>query len=253
MTLPRKDTKKRFKKLLKDSGKSKTNTDYGATDTSKKKISTYEKVMTFDEYIKEALINKIVIGVDVDGTINDFHTAYNIIYKRYFPDSDVFEPDDWYWYKKMDYNGLSDIEKQKWFKNAKAETFDISKPYANAVTTINNIYDFIKSHGHTLNIVTNQVTQEAKDKVKIWLDEYGFKYDDLIFVDAAKDKWKFADIMIDDAEKVINNKPLSKVSIKIDKKWNEGIMGDFNIPNIDSLTIQLIQTAISKFEDKNTI
>jgi hypothetical protein len=39
MSLPTKDTKKRFKKLMKDSGKSKTNTDAGATDTSKKKIS----------------------------------------------------------------------------------------------------------------------------------------------------------------------------------------------------------------------
>ena len=37
--LPRKDTKKRFNKLLKFSGKSKTNTMHGATATSKK-IST---------------------------------------------------------------------------------------------------------------------------------------------------------------------------------------------------------------------
>jgi hypothetical protein len=40
--LPTNDTKKRFKKLLKASGKSRTNTMAGATDTSKNKISTYD-------------------------------------------------------------------------------------------------------------------------------------------------------------------------------------------------------------------
>lgn len=251
MTLPTKDTKKRFKKLMKDSGKSKTNTDAGATDTSKKKISTNEKVKNFEEYINESLINTVVVGVDVDGTINNFSDAYSKVYKKYFPDEEVFINDDWYWYKKMNYGGLNDKEKNNWFKNAKAETFDISQPYAGAVNTINNIYDFVKSHGHTLNIVTNQVTQEAKDNVKVWLDSYGFKYDNLIFVDAAKDKWKHADIMVDDADKVMNNKPLSKVGIKIEQLWNTESSGDINIQNIKALTINIMQTAISKYLNKN--
>ena len=118
-------------------------------------------------------------------------------------------------------------------KIKKAETFDISLPYDGAVNTINTIYDFVKSYGYTLNIVTNQVTEEAKQKSKIWLDKFGFKYDDIIFVDAAKDKWKFVDIMVDDADKVIGTKPLSKVSIKIIQKWNENTEGDFNIFSIN--------------------
>ena len=250
MPLPTKDTKKRFKKLMKASKKSKTNTMYGATDTSKKKISTYEnKIITkFEEFIKESLDKKVTIGVDIDGTINNFGDAYNTLFKRYFPDNEVFINDDWYWYKKMNYNGK---DPQKWFKQKKAETFDISQPYENAVNTINNIYDFIKTHGHTLNIVTNQVTEEAREKAKIWLDHFGFKYDDIIFVNAAKDKWKYADIMIDDADKVLNNKPLSKVSIKIVQLWNEKSVGDFNIPNIGSLTIDITQKAINKFINKS--
>ena len=56
--LPTKDTKKRFLKLMKKAGKRRTNTMYGATDTSKKKISTYdpgnEKLITkFDKFINE--------------------------------------------------------------------------------------------------------------------------------------------------------------------------------------------------------
>jgi len=56
--LPTKDTKKRFLKLTKKAGKSRTNTMYGSTDTSKQKISTYdpghEKLITrFKDFVNE--------------------------------------------------------------------------------------------------------------------------------------------------------------------------------------------------------
>ena len=44
--LPRKSTKNQFTKLMKKSGKSKTNTMAGSTDTSKKSISTIERLIT---------------------------------------------------------------------------------------------------------------------------------------------------------------------------------------------------------------
>lgn len=251
MGLPTKDTKKRFKKLMKASGKSKTNTAAGATDTSKLKISTYEhRILKYQDFIIETFKNKVVIGIDIDGTINNFADAYNILYEKYFPGKKAGIVDDWFWYQKMDYDGA---DPNKWFKEKKAETFDISLPYPGAVNTINNIYDFVKSYGFTLNIVTNQVTQEARDKAKIWLDKYGFKYDDVVFVDAAKDKWKYADIMVDDADKVIGSKPLSKVAIKIEQLWNIATEGDFNIPNIKALTIDIMKNAIEKLQNKTTL
>ena len=205
MVLPTKDTKKRFKKLMKDSSKSRTNTDAGATDTSKNKISTYEhKILKYGDFILETFKNKVVIGVDVDGTINNFADAYNTLYERDFPGKKALPVDNWFWYQNMDYQGA---DPNKWFKYKKAETFDISQPYTDAVNTINNIYDFIKTYGFNLNIVTNQVTQEAREKCKIWLDHFNFKYDDIVFVDVAKDKWKYVDIMVDDADKVIGSKP----------------------------------------------
>jgi hypothetical protein len=55
--LPRIDTKKRFKKLLKSSGKSKTNTMYGAIATNKH-IATYDPghegmKTTFKDFLNE--------------------------------------------------------------------------------------------------------------------------------------------------------------------------------------------------------
>ncbi len=42
----------------------------------------------------------------------------------------------------------------------------------------------IKTYGFTLNIVTLQQTEAAKIAAKKWIDDHGFKYDDIIFVNA---------------------------------------------------------------------
>ena len=69
--LPRKSTLKQFKNLIKKSKKSKTNTAYGGTDTSLKKISTYEQFINLNED-KKFLVTIInsdtgkVMDVDMD-------------------------------------------------------------------------------------------------------------------------------------------------------------------------------------------
>jgi len=204
------------------------------------------------KYIKfyETFTNKVIIGIDIDGTINDFFNGYNLLYKKYFPDKDINNiNNDWYWYKKFDYDGE---DARKWFTKHKAESFDISQPYPGAVETINNIYQFAKSYGFTLNVVTNQPTNDSKIAAEKWLQKYGFQYDNLIFSETSKDKWKYADIMVDDADKVIAIKPLSKVAIKINQPHNSNTESDFNIPNIKYLTIDLIKRAISKLKN-NTV
>jgi hypothetical protein len=196
----------------------------------------------------ETFTNKITIGIDIDGTINNFFDGYNLLYKRYFPDKEIVNiTDDWFWYQKMDYNGVNG---RKWFNEHKAEVFEISQPYPGAVESINNIYDFAKSYGFTLNIVTNQPNEASQIAAKEWLDKYGFKYDNIIYSETSKDKWKYADIMVDDADKVIGVKPLSKVSIKIDQPYNNA-ESDFTIPNIKSLTIDIIKQAMAKLKNKN--
>ena len=198
----------------------------------------------------ETFANKVIIGIDIDGTINDFFNGYNLLYKRYFPDKELPKTDDWYWYQKMDYNGENG---RKWFDAHKAETFEICQPYPGAVDTIDNIYQFAKSYGFELNIVTNQPTEEAKVAAEKWLQKYGFKYDNLIFSPTSRDKWKYADIMVDDAFKVIDNKPLSKVSIKVEQPYNVNTDSDFSIPNIKGLTIHLVKQAIHKVKNKTTV
>jgi uncharacterized HAD superfamily protein len=204
------------------------------------------------KYLKyfETFTNKVVLGIDIDGTINNMVDAYNTLYKKYFPNNKIYDADiSWDWYQQMDYNGA---DPKEWFNNHKAEIFSICQPYTGAVNTINNIYEFIKSHGFTLNIVTNQPTPEAKLAAKEWLDRNGFKYDNVVFATPSSDKWKYADIMVDDSHKVIGTKPLGKISIKIMHEWNTEVEGDFNIPNINALTINLVKQAIDKLDNNTT-
>lgn len=198
-------------------------------------------------YIKrfESFNSKIIIGVDIDGTLYDFISSYNVLYKRYFPEKNINTDCTWDWYKKMDYNG---VDPKKWMELKKSEIFQISKPYANTAVTLNNIYDFIKSYGYDLYFITLQPNEDSKLESKKWLDNFGFKYDDIIYVDISKDKWKFADILIDDSPLVLGSKPLNKISIKIEHDYNSEIDGDFNINNINNLNIDFIKKAISKIK-----
>lgn len=198
----------------------------------------------------ETFTNKATIGIDIDGTICNFSQGFDDTYKKYFPDKELIVNDDWYWYEKLDYNGE---KPSKWFRSKKAEVFDIALPYPDAVNTINNIYDFVKTYGFTFNIVSTQPTPESKEAAKLWVDKQGFKYDNIIIVDSAKDKWKYADIMVDDSNKVLETKPLSKVAIKVEQLWNVNAEGDFKIPNIKFLTIDIIKQALNKLKNKTTL
>ncbi|MCK9417375.1 hypothetical protein M0Q97_12115 [Candidatus Dojkabacteria bacterium] len=183
------------------------------------------KIKNYEEY-NETFTNKVVVGVDIDGTINNVNDVYNMLNKQHFPDGKIPH---------------------------KADVFDLSLPYSNAVVSVNNIYDFIKTYGFKLKIVTCQPSKESEIAAEAWLNRFGFKFDEIIFVKDAKEKWNYVDIMIDDSEKVIGTKPLSKVSIKINQKGNENINGDINILNISELTITVMKDAISKLKNKNTI
>jgi hypothetical protein len=116
-----------------------------------------------------------------------------------------------------------------------------------------DIFQFAKSYGFTMNIVTNQPTEDSKVAAEKWLQQFGFQYDNLIFSESSQDKWKYADIMVDDADKVIAVKPLSKISIKIEQPYNVETEADFSIPNIKALTIDLVKSAISKLKNKTTV
>lgn len=190
----------------------------------------------------------VKIGIDIDGTINNMVDAYNAMYQKYFPNNKVYKAEIWDWYRQMDYDGE---DAKKWFESHKAEVFDTCKPYSGAVDTISKIYDYVKSQGHDLYIVTNQPTPEAKTAAKIWLDENGFQYDKIFFADQSANKWEYADIMIDDGIKVLNAKPDNKISIKVSHPWNDKNNSDFLIHDIIELTVGLIKEAIEKFLEKN--
>lgn len=111
---------------------------------------------------------------------------------------------------------------------------------------INNVYDFIKSYGITLNIIS----PETSTDIISWLDNIGIKYDGVVFVDKSK-IWNNVDILIEDDPYIINSKPLSKVCIKVTTPSNENILNDINIPNIAGLTISIVKSAISNFQKKH--
>ena len=206
--------------------------------------------MKYLKYIKEMNEIPIIWGIDIDGTINNFSEGYNTLYKMYFPDKEIIPVTDWYWYQKLDYNGE---KPRKWFDAKKHEMLSISKPFPGAVEAIDKIYKYIKDNGMQLKIVSQQPNELSKVEAEKWLKKYGFIYDELIFAETSKSKWNNADIMVDDAEKVIIFAPENKVSIKVEQVWNEGVPSDLSIKDITKLTPVVVDTAIAKLKNKQQV
>jgi hypothetical protein len=143
--LPRKSTKNQFTKLLKKSGKSKTNTEAGATAVTKN-ISTVErKILKYQQFINENMNNNFTVGDTVyflnlygllKGTIKSIGKKIKVEYNSYpesktkYLDFDkVAKPDDmicvvWQQWKGADaFGGSYRIEKDL-YKNRQLKAKD---------------------------------------------------------------------------------------------------------------------------------
>jgi 5'(3')-deoxyribonucleotidase len=194
-------------------------------------------IKTFSKYKTE----KFILGVDVDGVLNNFTDAFFIVYKKYFPNKKISPiVDDWFFYKNFDYDGR---DPNDWFLEKKAETFEYSKPYPGAIENLSKLYDYVKSLGGSLYIVTNQPTPESKIKGEEWLKKYDAKYDKLIFA-PEKEKFNHCDILVDDSEHVLKYKPENKIGIKINHLYNKNVKSNFNVNMFYQISTSLISKAI---------
>jgi len=182
----------------------------------------------------------------VDGVLNNFCKGFNAVYKRYFPKNPTIpsdDIDDWNFWQTYDYNGE---DPGAWFFKTKHLGFRVSKPYLGAVETINIIHDYCKKNHIILKIVTNQTTKKSQEDCIIWLDKYGFTYDEIVFPRRTREKWENCDVLVDDGPPVLDQKPDNKVSIKVIQKYNLNSKGDFSINSISELTPALVEKAFEK-------
>jgi len=208
-------------------------------------------IKTFEQF-SEA--EEKILGMDLDGVLNNFIGGFNAVYKKHFPDgSNVIDPDkvfDWNWWMEFNYGDQNPFE---WFKNQKAETWLYSNPFRGAIETMKTIYTYTQNNGIILIVVTSQMTKEAEKMAVDWLRKHDIKYDDISFVYRSKDKWDHADVMVDDSPYVLNSKPKNRVSIKLNQNYNIGVKADFNVDSIRYLTPYIIKKAFEKYENIRTI
>lgn len=194
-------------------------------------------------------MKQITIGVDLDGVINDFANAFNVIYNKYYPGYPTRTAYKYSWFYHYYYK--PGIDPQKWMEQTKAETWHVSKPYPGAIKRLKELYAWCKINGYIMNIITVQPWLTAQRESLKWLKNYGVKYDEIYFPEDSRDKWDYVDIMIDDSPTVINAKPPEKVSIKVEQRWNGGTTGDLNIEDFSELNKLIIIKAINIFNKRN--
>jgi len=202
-------------------------------------------IKKFEKYSE---IEELVLGIDLDGVLNDFTEGFNIVYRKYFPYNyyvPTKEINDWTWYHGLDYNGE---DPDKWFFDHKHEGWLVSEPYPGAIDTMKSIYRYTQNNGILLRIVSQQIGENAQRGAIDWMKKYGIKYDDIAFPKRSKEKWNNAHIMVDDSPHVLSYKPDDKVSIKVIQKWNRGIGADFQIRDITYLSPRLVEDAFEKLK-----
>jgi uncharacterized HAD superfamily protein len=196
-------------------------------------------------------LNEKVLGIDLDGVLNDFAESFNCVYSKCFPGNKFIpsnQVSDWYWYHSLDYNGM---DPYKWIDDHRYEMWKNSKPYVGAVETMREVYEYTQNNGILVRIVTCQPGKNAQQGAMDWIRKYKIPYDDISFVPRSLDKWDQSDVQVDDAPHVLDSKPMDKVSIRVIQRWNLGNEGDFNISDITLLSPQLVEEAFEKLININ--
>lgn len=199
-------------------------------------------------------MKKIIIGLDVDGVIRDFHTGYNQAFIQHFPEHSnktIPKPDSWNcffrygwneilakkWNKEVHNINLIDIEKESiyWMMNDAAKLiFEKSPIYPGTKNSVNLLKKFCEDNNFELTILSHQVGKGLGYTVN-WLSKHGIYLNSYKFVKTAEDKWNHCDIMIDDAPKVLLSKPSDKVSIKIEHLYNQDCDSTFSIEDLNDI------------------
>ena len=191
-------------------------------------------------------MKEIIFGFDVDGCLRDFATGLNNVYIKQFPQyKNMVEPTatSWGWFHSYEFEGK---EPQDWMIENVEKILALSPVYEGINDIFNMALDEIKKlDGAKLKIITHQMTNPAKIETTRFLYEHleRAKEVDIIFSTGMKDKWNYADIMLDDSPNLLQSKPEDKTTIKVRHEYNKDIGADFTLIKFINLTPEIIREA----------
>lgn len=158
--------------------------------------------------------DKIIVGVDIDGTLADTMEMWLSLYKEEF--NVVVSEDDIVLYNMSKVFPEITYEKMREYFEKSWERWNEINPIPSEeeISKINSL-----NKNYRIEIVTS--TWGEIGNIKKWLEKYNIKYHALIFVKDSNEKPNYCDILIDDKaaniEKMIEN---GKDGILLQQPWS---------------------------------
>ena len=175
------------------------------------------------------------IGIDVDGVLSDFITAFKSVVGQEYPNAKIPESIST-WKFEDDITDLSreqikEIYKEKFCK----QCFQEALPFSEAVPAFWTLEKWAEREGHELVIVTSQVP-ENRHYTLSWLGKYNLNPKQVIF---AKGKYKWIediDYLIDDSpvnhKYWVENREDKDNFIVFDRSYNQDIESKYRINHL---------------------
>ena len=182
------------------------------------------------------------IGIDVDGVLRDFISAFKKVVGQEHPDV-VFPEIISSWKFENDITGLTRDELKEIYKHKfSRECFEEALPFPEVVPAFWTLEKWAEQNGHELIIVTSQFKGNFHHTLT-WLGKYGINFQTVYFRKGMK-KWMVeCDYLIDDSpnnwKHWKNGRGGDKNFLLMNQKWNEKINSTNRVNSIKE-AIELI-------------
>lgn len=213
------------------------------------------------------------IGVSVNGVLRDFFGRIEKIHTKYFNPEDGqevqvldYDLEKWLWFPKEE-TVKNEIEFNPNFNEKEFLTSEITTQetqevkddeitvedfvyekccleifgYADetidgAVQSINDLDLHLKmiNKEHEI-IITSREAGRSVPSTLFFLSKTGCMIQDIKFTMGTTDCWKYVDVMITDHPEILFPKPANKITIKIEKPYNENIDSDYTVRSVKEL------------------
>ena len=210
------------------------------------------------------------VGININGVLRDYFGKIEKTHTKYFNPEDGqevvikdYDLDKWLWFpkddtvkKEMEFNPEFNVKDFMADENSDNKLVEVEEEeitvedfiydkccleifgYADesidgAVQSINDLS--LQTTGKHSMIITSREAGRGVSATLFFLSKTGCMIQDIKFTLGTNDCWEFVDCMITDHPEILNSKPEGKISIKIEKPFNEEIPSDYTVRSVKEL------------------
>ena len=193
-----------------------------------------------------------VIGIDINDVIRDFISQLEYTYNKYIEGDKI----------NLEENPMTEFNLLKYFpfkdeltlnkflyQEASLEIFGhADEAEQSLITNLNKfIIDIFDFYGDELVLLSREV-QASIPSTMFFLSKTVCKAENIRFVKAYADEWKYCDVLVTAHPTVLNSKPEGKISVKVSRPYNTSDTSDYTVGSLfdiisnDKLYREIIST-----------